>query len=213
MSMTDGNTAIQVSPVKEEDMAKVREVFKNALDAIVAATELSKVVATLQSDVAKLRQDIEATQARNVELDRMLSDTRRQRDDAEQALNQTKSELSQQTSQRSYAEEQATKFQGELAQVRDELGQARKERDDHGMEALGVREALDKANARLAQIHASMGIPFVAFDVPKPEPVPEPAQASPAQAPRRIYDNEIGFDWNKPNSYDQERGRYYNEAA
>lgn len=224
--MTDGTT---VHTVQEEDMAKVREVFQKALDAIIAATELSKQVQAMRGDVDKLRKDIEDTQARNIELDRMLSDTRRQRDEAEQALSQARKERDEATAK-------ANNLQALQANTQDLLDRARTERDrfhmdyvDEEFTGLAIQEALDKANAKLEALHKAMGMEFKPFSPNLPEPaVPEVAQAIPtapsggptgpalneASPPtHRVYSNDPSFDWNRSREWDSERGQYYYEVS
>lgn len=80
--MSDGNMAIQVGPVSEEDMGKVREMFQRVLDTVAQATTLATEVAKLRRDVEDFRTEVEHWRGRFQESDRLLHDVRRQRDDA-----------------------------------------------------------------------------------------------------------------------------------
>lgn len=216
--MNDGTTAT-FSPVQESDMAKVKEIFQQALNAIMAATELSRTVEAMKSDVEQLRRDISDTQARNVELDRLLADTRRQRDDAEQALAQAKASLD--TVNRQYQEEIQVSERHRIAKesLEAKLSAAITERDDHGLEAMALRDALAAANAKLESIHKTMGVPFTPFTV-EPVKAPEPLSATPPafapppiqaitdepqiilENPVKVYEGDPAFDWSKPYAWD-----------
>lgn len=215
--MNDGTTAA-FSPVQESDMLKVKEIFQSALNAIMAATELSKVVEGMKSDVSQLRQDIEQTQARNIELDRMLADTRRQRDEAEQGFAQAKQALDTANNGLAIANHANDGLKSELSVANSRLSEARSDRDQALHEAIATSEALHLANAKLAEIHKSMGVSFTPFEVAKPVPLIDPPQdyVDPHQAeeptPYRIYEGEPDFNWDKPRHWDFNRRLNYNEA-
>lgn len=169
------------------DMGKVRDALESLVNAIVQSTELAKQVEVMTRDVGQLRQDIDTTQARNVELDRMLHDTREQRDRAERELSEAKNNLANQSMLRAKADEDASKLRTDLDDIWAQLKSAQRERDDNAYRQLETQEALDKANARLASIHQTMGIEFKPFEVPKPEPTPEPEVVAKVTEP-----------WNEP---------------
>lgn len=81
--MNTEHTGIQVAPVTEDYMSKVREVFETAANSIVAASELSRVVDNLKREVEGLKADIEAVRRQNQGLDEALQTVRGQRDEAQ----------------------------------------------------------------------------------------------------------------------------------
>src|SRR6185437_16778968 len=119
--------------------------------------------------------DIEDTQARNVELDRMLADTRRQRDDAEHSLAEAKAKLDESQRRADATQHALTDAEHELDRVNDSLSHVRKDRDDALLDAMAAHDALDKANAKLASLHKAMGVEFTPFEVPKATPEVTPS--------------------------------------
>lgn len=80
--MTEGNTAIQVSPFNPEDREMTRGFFEKIADTVVEASELTKVVAQLRGDLDRLRIDVESYRAENFRLDSEVQELRGQRDEA-----------------------------------------------------------------------------------------------------------------------------------
>lgn len=184
------------------DMGKLRDSIESILNAIVQSTELAKQVEAMTQDVGQLRSDIDTTQARNVELDRMLHDTREQRDRAERELGEAKTAYMIAEHSLKERDEQNAGLNNQVSMLEKQLASVNKERDDYGFNAMAIQEALDKANAKLASIHQTMGIDFKPFEVPKPEPSPEPEPVVakvtepevPSEAPKRkVYYGEEGF--------------------
>lgn len=184
------------------DMGKLRDSIESILNAIVQSTELAKQVEAMTRDVGQLRQDIDTTQARNVELDRMLHDTREQRDRAEAELKASQADLSQAQRERDQALSQSVKLNQEADYLREQLTARTKERDEYGLSGIATQDALDKANAKLADIHKTMGIDFKPFGVEaKPEPPKEEVVAKttePEVPKRKVYWGEDGFDLGRP---------------
>ncbi len=217
----------------EVDMGYVQGFVNLIAQALVAATELPKQIEAMQADLTTLHGDLDRTKTRNIELDTLLGDTRRQRDEAEHALSQLKANLGQLTSQKDYAEGQATSLQDQLARVHDQLEQAKKERDDYGLKHMAAEDRASEAEAKLDKLREAMGIPK---PEPKAEPVPEPQPASPppswataevaqvvqpapsqpeaVPAPTRIYEGQAGFnDLNHhTEQWDNASQRYYRTA-
>lgn len=205
------------------DMGKVRDALESLVNAIVQSTELAKQVEVMTRDVGQLRQDIDTTQARNVELDRMLHDTREQRDRAEEELKVGRQALSEATYALTNAQSEAKQLRLEVDNVRSQLETRTKERDEYGLNGMAIQEALDKANAKLASIHQTMGIEFKPFEVPKPEPTPEtviakvtepwnepePIAPLPTSAPYKIYKGDFGYIDSKAQAWDDSRGWWH----
>lgn len=210
------------------DMGKLRDSIESILNAIVQSTELAKQVEVMTRDVGQLRQDIDTTQARNVELDRMLHDTREQRDRAESELAIGRKALEEATYNLNKANDKAMGLEADRNSVLIDLSQVRKERDEYGMNAMSIQEALDKANAKLASIHQTMGIEFKPFEVPKPEPTPEPIIAKVTEhwdepetikpwtppSPYKIYKGDPGYVDAKAQLWEDGKGWYhYSDVA
>lgn len=209
------------------DMGKVRDALESLVNAIVQSTELAKQVEVMTRDVGQLREDITHTQEKNVELDRMLHDTREQRDNAELRLKETTSSLNEANYSKSKAEAEANHLRQELDEVKVHLDNRTKERDEYGLQQMATQEALDKANAKLASIHQTMGIEFKPFEVPKPEPTPEtviakvtepwnePEPIKPIPAvPHRVYSSDPGYIFAKAQLWEEGKGWYhYSDVA
>lgn len=205
------------------DMGKLRDSIESILNAIVQSTELAKQVEVMTRDVGQLRQDIDTTQARNAELDRMLHDTREQRDRAEHEAKQAKADLSALNYASTNLQTEVNMLRQELEGTRSQLDTRTKERDEYGLNGMAIQEALDKANAKLASIHQTMGIEFKPFEVPKPEPTPETIIAKVTEpwnepepikplAPTlayKIYKGDPGYDFGKVHSWDATLGWYH----
>lgn len=92
--MTDGTTAIQVSPVPtESEMSMIRSMFDRAANAIVQASELGQRVQTLSQHVADLEDRIKRALQSNEWLAEQLSNTRAERDAAIHTLADTTDDL------------------------------------------------------------------------------------------------------------------------
>lgn len=144
---------------QEADMGYVRDFVAKVAEALVAATELPKQIEAIKAELVTLNSDLDHTKQRNIELDTALNDTRRQRDEAEQALSQVKSELTQVTSQKDFAEKQAVSFQAQIASLQDGLNSVKKERDDYGMKQMEAEERASQAEAKLAKLAEALGLP------------------------------------------------------
>lgn len=195
---------------------KVAEAFKSmasqAADAIVNASALKQEMAELRSGFDELKRDMEYTRQRNVELDNTLRDVRRQRDEAEQKLSQTQAQLSAVSADRSEIENNYNSQSQTIVQLRAELASVKHERDDYGMEAMKLREDLEKAQGKLAEIeHFAASLFPKPVEVPKPTPEPEHTVPTKPESTKRRYEDEPGFEWNG-SQYDRTVGKWYNEV-
>lgn len=156
--MQDGNTAT-ISPVPSEDeMNKLRQWFDNGLNAIVQATELAKVVESLKVEVEGMRHEIATVRDNNRWLDEQLSGVRKARDEAIETVAQLRTELSRTLQERAQLQSMVDEDGRTIQALRDKTTTILKERDDALLEAMQAREDLDKANAKLASIKASLGL-------------------------------------------------------
>lgn len=211
--METGTTAVQVSPGTEEAM-KVAEAFKSmasqAANAIVDASQLKQDMAELRKSFEELKHDLDYIRSRNKELDQSLADVRRQRDEAEQKLSQTQSELTSVNRDLSVSRTDYEGIQIQLGAFKTELEHTRKERDDYGMEAMKLREDLEKAQGKLAEIEHFAASLFPKPEAPKPTPEPEPTSVPTKPEPtKRRYEDEPGFEWNG-SQYDSIAAKWYN---
>lgn len=213
--METGTTAVHVSPGTEEAM-KVAEAFKSmasqAANAIVDASQLKQDMAELRKSFEELKHDLDYVRSRNQELDRNLSDVRRQRDEAEQKLSQAQSELTSVNRDLSVSRTDYEGIQIQLGAFKTELEHTRKERDDYGMEAMKLREELDIAKGKLAEIeHFAASLFPMKQEAPKPSPVPEPSPMPANLEPQaRIYESDIGYSWAKEHYYDNDKAKWFN---
>lgn len=185
--MTDGYTAPLGPVTQEPDMNIVKQVFDNALNAIVEASKLAKEVATLRSEFDSLRREMEALRADKKWLDEQLFNVRQQRDQASQSLTEAKHELESVkialTDAHAQVDSQASLIEG----LRKDLEQAKKEAADW-MQSYDKAEAeKEKAQNQLKGIEIHMS---TVLDLIKPK-APElgQAQAEIIPLPTAGYDN------------------------
>ncbi len=218
----------------EADMSYIRDFVQKIAEALVSATELPKQIELMKNDLDSLHQDLEKTKQRNIELDALVGDIRRQRDEAEQALSQVKAQLSDATRSLEQTTNETNGLKAQVEHFRSELEQAKRDRDDYGLKHMEAEDRAKAAEAKLAKLADALGLPK---QEPKPEPpkAPEPAPTPPSPettsfqswanpvpqappqvqpeptTPKRVYEGEPGFDMSKE-KWDSEKSRYYNEA-
>ena len=228
MTSTDGTTAIQVSPIPTEtEMNGFRSMLDRALNAIVQASELAKVVDNLKVEVAQFSQDIESQRRRNQELDEMLSHVRAQRDKAEAELSHAQSENIKLSSDLSFSYSEKDRLISDMINIKAELEATKNTLAGEQDARTEAELSLEEAKAKLAEIENKMKAVF-GFVKPEPVPTPEPsghpltvtdiqevkpedAHAEQAQAKRKVWEDEPGFDWSNPNiTWDHARNaRFY----
>ncbi len=176
--MSDGNMAIQVSPVSEEDMSKARQVFEQALNSIVSLSQLSKDVEVLRQQVNDLTNTVNRYRSQIDTLDDALYRTRQERDEAVRRANsEQEMRLAAERSQHD-AEQARDHLQGVTAQLTDTVNRVSKERDDAQYKVMELEEKLAMANDRLNDIK-SMAMDAFGLTI-KEEPKPEPTYTPPA---------------------------------
>lgn len=216
--MDTGTTATQVSP-GQEDAMKIAEGFKSlaekAANAIVDASKLSGELVQLRSEFESLKHDMDYVRARNRELDQNLSEVRQARDKAITDLAERDTTVRNQAVELERASSKVNDLSDRNAALWNEIEAVKKERDDHGMKVMELEEALASANAKLAEIEEFAG-KFLGDRKPKAEmlPVTQETMLEPHPEPtlRRIYQGDEGFSYSKPQRWDTEKSRYYNEA-
>lgn len=217
---------------QEADMGYVRDFVAKVAEALVAATELPKQIEAMRADLNQLASDLGKTKAHNLELDTMLADTRRQRDEAEQALSQVKNDLSKSQVEANNYHDQLSRAQDEVSKAKAELEKVRSERDDYGLQAMSAEDRASQAEAKLAKLAEALGLPkpepktvltfppepALSQSAPQstaPQAVPEPTQAQlEPTPPKRVYEGDLGFgDLPMINEHwDPERKNYYRTA-
>lgn len=180
----DYGTVAPMAPVQEHEMNQVRNVFERMADAVVQSTLLATEVRDLRQQVESLARDTEALRKRNTELDEILADVRRQRDEARSELDETKSRLFDAEHLNTSLNNQNFIHTNEIEALKQTISTLRKERDDAEYRSLEAREALDKANAKLAKFKAIFeedrptaevsSFPEASRDVPYEAPHSEP---------------------------------------
>ncbi len=143
---------------EDQEMARVREIFERALNAIVSATQLAKEVDSLRGDVSSLRSEIDNVRAYNQRLDVELTATREQRDQALRdksaaigELNQARVELNQTQKDR----DDWRVSHDTVAEVHESL---KREHDNVQMQALELEEENKSLKAQLEKVKAVFGI-------------------------------------------------------
>ncbi len=152
--MTDTN----VASTEDGEMSKVREIFERALNAIVAATQLSKEVEQLRGDVSTLRGEIDSVRAYNQRLDVELTATREQRDQAlrdKQAAIDELNRLSVEHEREKQEHDATTNSLGVLRSTHESLKHDHDSVQLHNME---LEEELKQVKAAHEKIKAALGI-------------------------------------------------------
>ena len=182
--MTDGNTAIQVSPT--EEAMKLSSLFSQAADAIVRASTMPAEIEALRARVNSLEGDLDRAHMHASELDTTLHEMREQRNRAEDSLAQARQEieglkLSLETTSQSYQRAEA-----ERVRVFDELSIARQDRDDNALHAMQLEEDLGKARSTLKDFRDKVSAMF-----PDPKPKPVAQEPIPVREPEPVYPSPV----------------------
>lgn len=176
--MTDGNMAIPVSPVSEEDMSKLRQTFDQALNALVGMSKLARDVEVLQTKVGDLTNQVNRYRSQIDTLDEALYRTRQERDEARTAVSAAVQAKEHAESKLYEVEQTVEHLRQDNASLNDRLVTARRESDDHMMRALEAEDKLAAANKKLEEVreHFKTLFPEVPSNAPAVavvEPHPE----------------------------------------
>ncbi len=205
---------------KEADMGYVKDFVSLIAQALVDATELPAQMEKIKFDMASLADDLTRTKNKNVELDTLLNDTRRQRDEAEQALSQVKAETANTKYSLDEANRSLANSQAGCERLASELAQAKKDRDDYGLKHMAAEDRASEAEGKLKKLREALGMteeakPIAPQPVAEPTPVPpawEPFTPTPEPTPpKRYYEGEAGYEVSKE-KWDPVAAKYYSEA-
>ena len=149
--MSEGNTAMSVSPFNPEDRETTKTFFQGIADTIVDASELRKTVQAMREELDGLRNDIEKVRHDNAAMDAEIYDLRHQRDtlrseSAEKGRRIGELELECANLRRSNESltEQVSERTGMIDQLSNELDLTRTARDDAQLRVMELDEALRK---------------------------------------------------------------------
>lgn len=180
--MSDGTTAIQVSPVPtESEMSTFRAMFERAAQAIVDASHLGQRVNELSDQVASLRNQVETATRNNEYLAEQLTQARHERDDVRRELSDTSNAYAQARAEiASKADEIAVK-DNTIANLRQAVANVEREADENMLRALKAEEELDKVKAMLNDAQAWYERVKAIMEPPAPETpaLPAPTGDSP----------------------------------
>lgn len=201
----------------EVDMGYVQGFVNLIAQALVAATELPKQIEAMQNDLTILHGDLDRTKQRNIELDTLTGDLRRQRDEAEQALSHVRNELVESNRDRETVHRENMDQANRISLLNDKVTALTKERDDYGLQAMSAEDRAKAAEAKLDKLREAMGLPKAEPEKPMtttttygmalPEPTPEPPKPA---GLKRIYQGEPGYDM-AHDKWDDEKQKYYSE--
>lgn len=229
--MSDGNTGIQVTPVPtESEMQGFRNLIDRALNAIVDASNLAKMVGELRANLDDLKHEIETVRKNNQWLDEQLVRVRGERDKANAEVKVLANCKDDALREVQALTSQAQHDEAEIDRLHTDLDATRKERDDYGLRQMEAEDRAKDAEAKLAKITETikglgLGIaepkaeqaevrpkaePIEAWK-PAPPPAPEPHTDPLPPEPKRIYEGEPGFNWNKNPQREYGSGRWYIE--
>lgn len=157
--MTDGNTAIQVSPVLSEgEMKSFQELFSKIANTITQASSLAGEFEGIKKQVSGLTNDLEYQRSRNSTLDEAITHLRTERDEANRLLSEGRVEWGNLKSDLAFEVERNQGLRVEREQLTDALAQTKHDADEAMFKVLELTEELDKAKASLASIHKALGI-------------------------------------------------------
>ncbi len=163
-SMNFQDTQPQEQPMSETTqelpaVAKLREAFDTARNAIIDGSELAKQVAelsrtvsSLNSEVSLLQRDLEYIRNRNKELDEQVTSVRQARDEAIEKAKSLQNELYDVDSRRTQAEARVQDQVQLIDTLHQRIDGLSEERDDAVNMALEYESKLKAAEAKLAKI-------------------------------------------------------------
>lgn len=192
--MSDGNTAVQVSPiVQESEMSHVREIFDRAANAIIQSSELAVKVNELVKIVDDLRHEVETIRNQNRWLDEQLVSVRQSRDAALEELSKVKNDLALSHSEHAKVDGENYNLRSQVEALTSALADARKHRDDNAAMWEAAENELSKHKAKLATI-TDFAKGLIEEAQPKPEAQPV-ALPDPSPLPEAYTFDKVGSNW------------------
>jgi len=203
--MTDGTTGIQVAPITEDDMNKVRSILQRAADAIVGASQMADDIAAMKAELAQLRDDADRYRRNAEALEESLSNARVRRQELEGQLStaiHAQAAAERERDDMTYRERNGREA---AAKLETELSQVKHERDDAQLRVMELEDQLKAHASKLDAIHKALGVapeqiippaPIVRSGfvevppAPAAEPEPVPAAASQAAEPTPLTEEE-----------------------
>lgn len=88
--MSEGTTAIQVSPFNPGDREMAKTFFEQIANTVVDASELRKEVAELKHELEGIRADIQRVQEQNFRMDQQITQLRSERDELQRELGEVR---------------------------------------------------------------------------------------------------------------------------
>lgn len=86
--MSEGTTAIQVSPFNPGDREMAKTFFEQIANTVVDASELRKEVAELKHELEGIRADIQRVQEQNFRMDQQITQLRSERDELQREVSE-----------------------------------------------------------------------------------------------------------------------------
>ena len=168
--MTDGTTGIQVAPITEDDMNRVKSILQRAADAIVCASQMANDIAAMRAELDALKADSERLRNQNNALDEALNHSREMRDNQARELASTKDQLAEVTRELEQAKNDNVVLANQSNRLNESLVKAEQERDQWADEADKLSKERDTAHAKLDSIHVALGLTPQAMQAPTPTP-------------------------------------------
>lgn len=192
VTQTQENRQVTEYTAGDETMRAIEmmsNAFNHARDAFINASRLGQEVRELQAQVTQIRQDLEATQSHNRELDIALADTRKQRDEALASVTEWRGKHLQldHDHESLKAEHSSLQQTNELLQL--DLQEMRHQRDEARVEAGTLSRELEEQKALVAQLREHMDKIGKLFNTPAlAEPAPAQGNGeTEAEAQRRRH--------------------------
>jgi hypothetical protein len=187
--MTDGTTAVQVSPVTESEMGHVQDIFRRACDAIVGYSELGRQVQELTTKVEALTRELERLREDNKFMSEQLYETRKQRDEARVDAQETHGALVIARNDLSVVKADIEHKDALITSFRQKVATTERESDDHLLRAMHAEEELAKVKAKLEEAEAWFdSIKPILHPVVEPEPVPSDWTNPDVNDPKAVHE-------------------------
>lgn len=182
--MSDGTTAIQVSPT-EDDAMKLAEIFNRAANAIVNASTLPAQVAALTARVQELQDQLSQSQLHASELDATIHELRQQRDAAREERAAVARDRDEVNESRSYYITDRDYWQGQCLEAQAALRAANEARETAELNYMEMEDVARAAQQELSEMQAALRrmLPEPPRSIPVNEPTEIPMNVPTVDAP------------------------------